>query len=341
MEQPREGAPEARQWLLSGPTPSSNARHDSRQIDLEKPLQGQRRDDASRSVAAQPTSKRASSFGSVGGANPVSDASHASLNGDDAQHRPVSFDMQPIANCQPHNYLSNSSNNGKNHITAASKPEQGFVGSPSATRTSVAPVSAAQTPAIPTETFQPPNPATNAHSSTLSPQTWHPTAKAFSKTAEALESLPNLITPASAVNGSVGSDSSRKHASSGDDRGSIPGQSPIGQPLSKPILKMKRTGQNFPISSPRSASPLRTPASLHQRTASSPNRKAGPAPPGGSSLCKAVESHQSPRPALSTAVNGPMNSKKTGPNPPIHLSTNCRDYSLQHLYKSADTRSSK
>lgn len=50
-----------------------------------------------------------------------------------------------------------------------------------------------------------------------------------------------------------------------------------GTGMNKPILKMRRTGQNSPLSPVGTSSPLRTPASLHQRNGSnSPGGRAAP-----------------------------------------------------------------
>lgn len=50
-----------------------------------------------------------------------------------------------------------------------------------------------------------------------------------------------------------------------------------GVGANKPVMKMRRTGQNFPLSSVGSPSPLRMPASLHQRTSSySPSGRSAP-----------------------------------------------------------------
>lgn len=368
MEQPRgeaqgaQGAPQGPQKPLLGSKAFSNATcsakgHQSEPQELHK----QSRDDSSHPIAAflggRAADGTASSLDSPGGAIPVSAASHASaafLVSNGAQPRPLSFASQPLANGQPHDGVPLSSSHGQQYAPAVVAPQKPSVASPSNTQMGVALVSAAQpTTVISMEPYsRPPNPAVDTHNSILAPQIHHPVAKHSTQTAssaDALKSLPSLVTTAPAVNGKVGSDSSRQHGSSGDVHGSRTSQSPIGQlsensehpPVSKPILKMKRTGQNFPISSPRSSSPLRTPASLHQRKAPSPSSKTNTVSQGGSSLWKASASPQSRVVGLPTAVNGSTTGEKKVLDPTVQLSTNCRTTPLDRQYKNADTRDSK
>lgn len=349
MEQPREaqGVPGAAQGPpkpLLGSEAFLNVAHDAKGHQFKpQGLHRQSQDGSSYPIAAslggQAAKGTASSFDSPGSAIPVSAASHASaafLDSNGAQPRPLSFASQPLANGQPHNGVPLNSNHRLQHAPAVVAPQKPSVASPSDTQRGMAPVSAAQPmPVMSKEPYsRPPNPAVDTHSGTLAPQTQHPVAKRTTQTAssaDALKSLPSLITTAPAVNGRVGSDSSRQHGSSGDVNGSWTGQSPIGQlsadgehpPVSKPILKMKRTGQNFPISSPRSSSPLRTPASLHQRKAPSPSKKTNAVSQGGSSLWKASASPQGRGVGLQTAVNGSTTGEKDVSNPSVRLSPNC------------------
>lgn len=358
MEQTREeapgapGAPEAPQWPqkpLIGSKPLSSPRHNAKgtQFESRKP-QKQSRDDSSNFTAAshggQTKIEPASSFESPRGANPVSAASHASaafLDSNGVQPRPP-FALAPVANRQPHNGVRLNSNHGQQHASAVPAPQKASAASSADAQRAVAPVSAAQpTSVIATGTCpRPPNPAADTRSGTLAPQAKNSTQTASS--ADALKSLPSLIISAPAVNGRVGSNSSRQLGSSGDDvPGSATSQSPAGlsadsPPVSKPILKMKRTGQNFPISSPRS--PLRASASLHQRKAPSPNGKTASVPQGGSSLSKAPESPQSRGLGSPTVVDGSKIGEKKELNPTVQLPTNCRTNALDRQYKSADMR---
>lgn len=344
MEQTREEA----QWPQKPPTgsnPFSNPRHSTKRSGFEpQELHKLGREDHSQLAVAsrrgQTAGSTVSGLDSPGRVTPVSAASHASPtfpNSNGAQPRHVSFALPPVA----------ARKNGRRHASAFSAPQKASAASSSDTQRPVAPVSAAQpTPAKLNESpSRPPNPAADT------PQTRHAVAGHSTQTAppaDALKSLPKLITHAPVVNGSrAGSDSSRQPGSTGDVRGSTVGQSPTGQlsadspPVSKPILKMKRTGQNFPISSPRSSSPLRTPTSLHQRKTISPNRKTASVPQGASSLSKAPESPQSRGFGSSTVVNGSIVGEKTGSNPSAQLSTNCRTNAFGRQYKSADMRYSK
>ncbi|KUI67543.1 hypothetical protein VM1G_03615 [Cytospora mali] len=84
----------------------------------------------------------------------------------------------------------------------------------------------------------------------------------------------------SAINSESSSSSHRPNGSSGDVPAPKPAQvlasgskpndagQGLGTGTNKPILKMRRTGQNFPLSSGASSSPLRTSGSLHQRNGS-------------------------------------------------------------------------
>lgn len=360
MEQRREealGGPGAPQWPqkpLVGSKPLSSPRHNAKGAQFEpQELHKQSQDDSSHPIAAshggQTTIGSASGHDTPRGSIPVSAASHASaafLNSNGAQPRP-SFALPPVANRQPHNGIQPSSEHGLQHASAVPAPQKPPGASSSDTQRAVAPVSAAQpTSVIANGTGpRPPNPAADKHSGTLAPQAGHLVAKHSTQaasSADALKSLPSLITSAPAVNGRVGSNSSRQLGSSGDDvPGSATSQSPIGlsadsPPVSKPILKMKRTGQSFPISSPRS--PLRAPTPLHQRKAPSPNGKTASVPRGGSSLSKAPESPQSRGLGLSTEVNGSIIGEKKGLNPSVQPSTNCRTNALDRQYKSADMR---
>lgn len=348
MEQTREeasGALGAPQWPQKPPTgsnPFSNPRHSTNRNGVEpQELHKRGRDDHSQLAVAsrrgQTTGSTVSGLDSPGRVTPVSAASHAShasptfLNSDGAQPRPVLFAL-PVA----------ARKNGRQHASAFSAPQKASAASSSDTQRPVAPVSAAQpTPVKLNESRSgASNLAADTHSRTLAPQTRHAVAGHSTQTAppaDTLKSLPKLITHAPVVNGSrAGSDSSRQPGSAGDVRGSTVGQSPTGQlsadspPVSKPILKMKRTGQNYPISSPRSSSPLRTPTSLHQRKTISPNRKTASVPQGGSSLSKAPESPQ-----------GRGVGSSTGSNTSAQILTNCKTNALNRQYKSADTRYSK
>lgn len=346
MEQTREeapGAPGAPKWpqkRLSGSKPLSNSRHNAKatQFEPQEPRK-QSRDDSSHLIAAshggQTPIEAASSFDSPEGANPVSAASHASaafLNSSGAQPRPPSFALPLVANGQPHYGAQLKSNHGQQHTSAVPAPQKASVASSCDAQRAVASVGAAQPMSVIANGThpRPPNPAADKHSGTLAPQTGHPVAKHSTQaasSADAFKSLPSLITSAPPVNGRPGSNSNRQPGSSGDDlHGSTTRQSPIGQlsaespPVSKPILKMKRTGQNFPLSSPRS--PLRAPASLHQRKAPSPNRKTASVPQGSINLSKAPESPQSSVLGLPTVVNGPEIGEKKGLNSSIQLSTN-------------------
>lgn len=360
MEQTREEAPRAPgapKWPLkplSGSKPLSNTKHNAKRTQFEpEGLRKQSRDDSSRLVAAshggQPKTQLASSFDSPKGANPVLAASHASaafLNSNVAQPHPPSFALPPVANRQPHNGVPLKSNHGQQYASAVSAPQKASVASPSDAQRAVASVSAAQPTSVIANGIYPraPIPAADAHSSTIAPQTVQPVAKHPTQTtssADALKSLPSLITSAPPVNGRVGSNSNRQLGSSGDDlHGSTASQSPIGQlsaespPVSKPILKMKRTGQNFPISSPRS--PLRAPASLHQRKAPSPNRKPASVPQGSSNLSRASESPQSRVLGLPTVANGSVIGEKKGLSSSVQLSTHCMANAFDRQYQSAD-----
>lgn len=313
MERPREeapGAPGALQWAtkpLNGSKPFLDPRSNKEGIQTEpQELHKQGRDDYSHLDASpdeeQSTSGTTSSLDSPGGANPVSAASHASaafLNSNGAQPRPTSFALPPLANRKPQNGVALNSNHGQQNASAV----------PAA---SVA----------------------RARAGTAAPQTRHPAARHLTQTAlsaDAVKSLPSLITSGPAVNGRVGSDSSRQLGSSGDGaHGSATSQSPVGQlsanspPVSKPILKMKRTGQNFPISSSRSSSPLRMHASLHQRKAPSPNKKTVSIPRASSNLSKTPETPQGHGVGAPTAVSGSTTGEKKGSSPSTQLPTNCR-----------------
>lgn len=345
MEQTREealGAPRAPKWPkkpLSGSKPPSNTRHNAKGTQFEpQELRKQSRDDSSHLIAAshggQTPIESASSFDAPKGANPVSAAAHASvafLNSSGAQPRPVSFALPPVANRKPHNGVRLKPNHWQQHASAVPAPQ----------KASVAPMSVIANGTHP----RPPNPAADTHSGTLAPQAGRPVAKHSTQpasSADASKSLPSLITSAPPVSGRVGSNSTRQPGSSGDDLHGWPAiQSPVGQlsaespPVSKPILKMKRTGQNFPISSPRS--PLRAPASLHQKKAPSPNRKTASVPQGSSSALKALESPQSRVLGLPT-VNGSVIGQKTGLDSSVQLSTNCRTNAFDRRYESADMR---
>lgn len=363
MERPQEeaqGAPGTPQQPRKPPIGSkatAKARHDTNGHQTKpREVRKQGQDDSQRPFAAslegQATSRTARSFDSAGAATPVSAASHASAAFLDSN----GVQAQPVANCQPHNSVPLHSNHGQQRDRALSAPREPSVASPSDTHRehemAEAPVSAAQPlSAISTETYsRSPNPAADTHSGTLSSQTRHPAARPSSQTtssADALRSsLPSLATSEPVANGRVSSDFSRQHGSPGDVHGPITSHSPIGQlsansgqhPISKPILKMKRTGQNFPISSPRSSSPLRTPASLRQRNAPSPNRKPGPVQQGSSILSKPSLSSQTRGISLPKAGNG---SKRTGSDTSVRSSTNCRMNALELRHKCADTRDSK
>lgn len=325
MEQTREGAlgaSEALQWAtkpLNGSKPFLDPRQNAEGVQSEpQELHKQGRNDGSHLDAAsheeQSTSGTSSSLNSPGGANPISaasHASHASLNSDGAQPRPPSFALPPLANRQPQNGAVPNSNHGQQSA-----------------------------PAVPAASVAP------ASAGTAAPQTRHPAARHSTQTAssaDAVESLPSLITSWPAVNGRVGSDSSRQLGSSGDGlHGSATSQSPVGQlsanspPVSKPILKMKRTGQNFPISSSRSASPLRMPASLHQRKAPSPNKKTVSIPRASSSLSKTPEAPQGRGVGVPIAVNDSTTGEKKGSSPSTQLPTNCRANVSDCQYRSAD-----
>ncbi|KAI7787276.1 hypothetical protein LA080_000614 [Diaporthe eres] len=299
----------------------------------------QSRDDSSHLIAAshggQTPIEAASSFDSPEGANPVSAASHASaafLNSSGAQPRSPSFALPPVANGQPHYGAQLESNHGQQLTSAVPAPQKASVASSCDAQKAVASAGAAQPMSVIANGThpRPPNPAADRHSGTLAPQTGHPVAKHSTQaasSADAFKSLPSLINSAPPVNGRPGSNSNRQPGSSGDDlHGSTTRQSPTGQlsaespPVSKPILKMKRTGQNFPLSSPRS--PLRAPASLHQRKAPSPNRITASVPQGSINLSKAPESPQSSVLGLPTVVNGPEIGEKKGLNSSVRLSTN-------------------
>lgn len=369
MEQTREealgapgatGAPQWPQKPSNGSKPSLDPRHSAKKH-LPEP-QGphkRSRDGYSHPNAAsrggQTTSGTASSLDSPGGTIPVSAASHASvafLSSNGAQPRLPSFALPPVAKRQPHNGVALDFNHGQQYAPAVPVAQNPTVASASEMQRSVAPASAAQpTSVLANETHpRPPNSATDAQGGTLALETGHPVAKhstQIGSSADALKSLPNLVTSVPAVNAGGGSDYSPQPGSSGGDvYGSTTSQSPVGQlsadspRVSKPILKMKRTGQNFPISSPRSSSPLRAPASLHQRKAPSPNRKTAVLQ-GGSSLSKVPENPHSRGLGLPTTVNGAINGEKKGPNPPAQLPTNCRTNALECQYKSTDMRYSK
>lgn len=363
MEQPREGAPGAPQWprgpqgplFVSKPHSTVRREEDGHQSYLQE-LRKPGHDDSSRlnaaSLGAQSTWQTPSSFDSAGGAIPVSAASHAlHASGDTygAQPHPFKFVPQVIKSAQPLKGVPTTPNHGKQLAPAPPKQQKPSIAGLSHTQNGVAPVSAAQPQSvIPHEASEPQIPAANTHNSTSAPQALQHVAKTLSQnasSAEAFKSLPSLTTSVPALNGRVSSDTSRQHGSSGDDRGSTPGQSPADNghpPVSKPILKMKRTGQNFPISSARSASPLRTPTSLHQKNASSPNRKTGSIPQSSSSSWKAPESPPKSRgPVFPATSNGPTTGQKIGSNPSVQFSTDCMAYSLHRLYKDADTRCSQ
>lgn len=325
MGQTREGAlgaPGALQWAtkpLNGSKPfldprqkAEGAQSEPQELHKQGPNNGSHLDAASHQE--QSTSGTSSSLNSPGGANPVSAASHASaafLNSNGAQPRPISFALPPLAKRQPQNRVALNSNHGQHNA-----------------------------PAVPAASVTP------TSAGTAAPQTQYPAARHSTQTAssaDALKSLPSLITSGPAVNGRVGSDSSRQLGSSGDGvHGSATSQSPIGQlsasspPVSKPILKMKRTGQNFPISSSRSSSPLRMPASLHQRKAPSPNKKTVSISRASSSLSKTPEKHQGPGVGVPTAVNGSTNGEKKGSSTSTQLPTNCRANASDCQYRSAD-----
>lgn len=366
MEHPRgeaQGAPGTPQQPRKPPIGSKailKARHDTNGHQTKpQEVRKQGQDDFQRPIATslegQATSRTARSFDSrhsPRGATPVSAASHASAAFLDSN----GVQPQPVANCQPHNSVSLHSNSGQQRDPAVSAPQEPSVASASDTHRehemAEAPVSAAQpVPAVSTETdSRSPNPAADAHGGTLSSQTRYPAATPSTQTTcstDALRSsLPSLITSEPVANGRVSSDFSRQHGSPSDAHGPITRHSPVGQlsansgqhPVSKPILKMKRTGQNFPISSPRSSSPLRTPASLHQRNAPSPNRKPGPVQQGSSISSKPSQSSQTRGISLPKAGNGP---KRTGSDTSVRLSTNCRMNALELRHKCADTRDSK
>lgn len=290
----------------------------------------------SASFEGRATSRIARSFDSPKGAAPGPAAPHAStafVECSEAQPRPLSYAAQPVADYQPHNGvpLINPSTNGQQHNPAVSVPQQPPVASPSDTqrepKAAEAPIGAARPmPATSTETCsRPPN-------GTLSHQ--HP-MQAATSTDPLRSSLPSLLTSAPAANGRLGSDLGRQHGSPGDVHGLTAGISPVGQLsadgghayVSKPILKMKRTGQNFPIASPRSSSPLRMPAV--QNKAPSPNEKTGPAQRGSRSLSKASSSPQTRGIGVQEAENGSTVDKKTGSGTPIRPSTTCRTNGLE------------
>lgn len=325
MGQTRKGAlgsPGALQWAtkpLNGSKPFLDPRQNAEGVQSEpQELQKRGPNDGSHLDAAsheqQSTSGTSSSLNSPGGANPVSAASHASaasLNSNGAQPRPISFALPPLANRQPQKGVALNSNRGQHNAFAV----------PAA---SVAPASAG----------------------TAAPQTRHPAARHSTQTAssaDAHKSLPSLITSGPAVNGRVGSDTSRQLGSSGDGaHGSATSQSPVGQlsanspPVSKPILKMKRTGQNFPISSSRSSSPLRMHASLHQRKAPSPNIKTVSIPRTSCSSSKTPEIPEGRGVGVPTAVNGSTIGETNGSSPSTQPPTNCKANASDCQYRSAD-----
>lgn len=360
MEQTREealGGPGAPQWPEKPPTGSNAPANPSQKA---KGLQfkpqkrhKQNQGDYSQINAASHGGQTSTAGGPASSFDSPEGASHASaafLSSNDAQPRPISFAFPSVPNRKPRYGVPLNSKTGQQHSSAAPAAQKSTVASHSDSERGVAPVSAAQPkPVSANRTHpRPPNPAADTISGTLAPRAGHPVAKHSTQTSssvDALKSLPGLITSAPAVNGGVGSHSSRQPGSSGDN--ATPGQSPVGQlsadspPVSKPILKMKRTGQNYPISSPRSSSPLRAPASLHQRKAPSPNRKIAPVSQGSSVLSKAPESPQGGGLGLSTAVNDSAFGEKTGSNQPAQLPINCRTNALDCQYKSADVRYSK
>lgn len=200
-------------------------------------------------LQGQAASRTARSPDSPKGTAPGPAAPHASpafLESNDAQpRRPLPYAAQPVADHQPHNGIPPTSpSDGQQHNPAVSVAQQPPVASPpdrqSETKSAGAPIGAAR-----------PMPATSTEACSRPP---NPVADAHSGT---------LV------------------------HGSSAAASPVGQlsadgghaPSSKPILKMKRTGQNFPIASSRSSSPLRAPASLHQKKAPWPDKKTGPGTP--------------------------------------------------------------
>lgn len=355
-----QGAPGTPQQPRKSPIGSKailKARHDTNGHQTKpQEVRKQGQDDFQRPIAAslggQATSRTARSFDSPGGATLVSAALHASAALLDSN----GVQPQLGANCQPHKSVPLHSNYGQQRNPVVSAPRKPSVASASDTHREhemdKAPVSDAQPmSAISTETYSPsPNPAADTHSANLSSQTRHRAARPSSQTtssADALRSsLPSLLTSEPVANGRSGSDFSRQHGSAGNVHGLIIGHSPVGHlsansgqhPISKPILKMKRTGQNFPISSPGSSSPLRTPASLNQRNAPLPNRKPGPVQQGSSILSKPSPSSQTRGISLPKAGNGP---KRTGSDTSVRSSTNCRINALELRHKCADTRDSE
>ncbi|KUI58945.1 hypothetical protein VP1G_06169 [Cytospora mali] len=121
-----------------------------------------------------------------------------------------------------------------------------------------------------------------------------------------------IAVPSSAVNSESSSSSHRLNGSSGDvpapkpaqvlASGSKPNDAGLGSGsgTNKPILKMRRTGQNFPLSSGASSSPLRTSASLHHRNGSySPIGRSAP----GLSI---PSIHKASDPVLGKAAGSPL-----------------------------------
>ncbi|KAG8160388.1 hypothetical protein KVR01_009924 [Diaporthe batatas] len=270
-------------------------------------------DGAGRPIAAQ--SSESPKGAAPGSAAPHASAALFSSNDNDAQ-------PHPAANYQPHNGIRPNTSNGQQHSPAVSVTQQPPVAGPSASGTTdtqseqkaaEARIGAARPmPAASTETCsRPPKPAADARAP-----------------ASLTSSLPSLLTSAPAANSRLGSDLGRQHGSPGDAHGSAASISPVGQvsadggraPVSKPILKMRRTGQNFPIASPRSSSPLRTPASLHQKKAPSPNKTIGPVQQGSRGLSKDPETTQNGGSGVREAANGPDIDRKSGSGTPVRSS---------------------
>ena len=134
-----------------------------------------------------------------------------------------------------------------------------------------------------------PLPSQLQHSHSSTGVSSHGAAAQWTATAQAKATAQPIASTLSAVDKESNSNSipDRQNASSGDVPAPKPAQAPAsvskpaegggGTGLNKPVLRMRRTGQNSPISPVGASSPFRAPASLHQRNGSN-------SPGGGSTL---------------------------------------------------------
>jgi hypothetical protein len=356
------GAPQASQWPEKPPVGSKTtwkALHDLKVHQLrpqEARKQGHDRPEhalaalAASSLGGLATGRSAPGFDAPGASTPAPGAPHAwaaspdtTLLNHDAPPRSLPFSGPRVADAcsQPHNDVPLN-------VRQRDDDQEPSVASPSDTHSgpdkAEAPLSAAQPmSAMLVETrSRPPNPATDAD-----------TAKVPTRDASSAEVpgtfLPNLTTPRLAAKDRASSDSGRQQGSPGPVHGPAASHSPIGQfsadsdhpSYSKPILKMKRTGQNFPISSPRPSSPLQALESLHQKKVHSLNTKTGLVKQRSSHFSKTSESPQIHGLGLPRVADEPGIDKSTGPGTAGRLSTNCRTNALEPRHRSADNRYSK